>query len=70
MRHFGGRPHWAKAHTCGVSELSALYPHLPDFLRVREEHDPDRLFVNPYIRRHLLGEVGEGVDARVFKSRL
>ena len=70
MRHFAGRPHWAKAHTCGQNELRKLYPHLDDFLKLREKHDPDRVFVNPYVRRHLLGELGADIEARVFKARL
>ena len=70
MRHYAGRPHWAKAHTCSPSELATLYPHWNDFLLVREKCDPDRVFVNPYVERHLLGKVGEEVDSRVFKSRL
>ncbi len=70
MRHYAGRPHWAKAHTCGQAELRTLYPHLDDYLRIRQQHDPDRVFVNPYVRRHLLGELGPDVEARIFKARL
>lgn len=70
MRHFAGRPHWAKAHTCSPAELSQLYPHWNDFLKTRQKYDPDQIFVNPYVERHLLGKVGEHVDSRVFKSRL
>ncbi|KAK0544792.1 D-arabinono-1,4-lactone oxidase [Tilletia horrida] len=70
LRYFGGRPHWAKTHTCGKEELGAVYPHLEDWLSVREEVDPERVLANPYVRRHLLGEVGEAVDSRTFKSRL
>lgn len=69
MRHFAGRPHWAKSHTCGARELATLYPHMPDFLALREKVDPDGVFLNPYVRRHLLGEVGEEVGVRVFKKR-
>ncbi|KAK0527608.1 D-arabinono-1,4-lactone oxidase [Tilletia horrida] len=70
LRYFGGRPHWAKTHSCSKDELAALYPHLEDWLAVREQVDPERVLANPYVRRHLLGEVGEQVDARIFKSRL
>jgi len=55
----GGRPHWAKAHTYSPEALSRIYPRFQDFLRLREEVDPKRLFVNHYLRRHLFGaEVG------------
>lgn len=70
MRHFGGRPHWAKAHTCGALELQKMYPNFADFLRVREHADPDGVFLNPYLRRHLLGHVSEDVSRRLFKSHL
>lgn len=70
MRHYSGRPHWAKAHSCSPTELSQLYPHWNDFLATRQRFDPDEVFVNPYVARHLLGRIGDGVDTRVFKSRL
>lgn len=70
MRHYSGRPHWAKAHSCSPTELSKLYPHWNDFLATRERYDPDEVFVNPYVGRHLLGRIGDGNDTRVFKSRL
>lgn len=70
MRHFGGRPHWAKAHTCGALELRSMYPHMDDFLRVRQEFDAEGVFLNPYTRRHLLGHVSADVSPRMFKSHL
>ncbi|KAN0066325.1 D-arabinono-1,4-lactone oxidase [Thecaphora frezii] len=70
MRHYAGRPHWAKAHTCSPQELARLYPHWNDFLETRDRYDPERILVNPYVERHLLGKIGDQVDARVFKSRL
>jgi FAD-linked oxidoreductase len=45
----GGRPHWGKLHTLDSGRLSALYPRFADFLRVRDEVDPDRRFANPYL---------------------
>lgn len=70
MRHFAGRPHWAKAHSCGPSELQRLFPQLQDFLSLRARLDPDGVFLNPYIRRHLLGDVSDSASPRIFKSRL
>ncbi|EST09688.1 D-arabinono-1,4-lactone oxidase [Kalmanozyma brasiliensis GHG001] len=70
MRHYSGRPHWAKAHSCSPTELSQLYPHWNDFLATRQRYDPDEVFVNPYVGRHLLGRIGDGAETRVFKSRL
>lgn len=70
MRHYSGRPHWAKAHSCSPTELSQMYPHWDDFLVTRQRYDPDEVFVNPYVGRHLLGRIGDNVETRVFKSRL
>lgn len=45
----GGRPHWGKMHTLDANRLGALYPRFADFLRVRDETDPERRFANPYL---------------------
>ncbi len=45
----GGRPHWGKMHTLDASRLEELYPRFADFLRVRDEADPERRFANPYL---------------------
>jgi L-gulono-1,4-lactone dehydrogenase len=47
----GGRPHWGKMHTLDAGRLGALYPRFADFLRVRDETDPERRFANPYLER-------------------
>lgn len=70
MRRYAGRPHWAKAHTCGLDELRRLYPSMDDFLRIRKSVDPDGVLLNPYTRRHLIGEIGDEVGPRVFKARM
>jgi L-gulonolactone oxidase len=49
----GGRPHWGKLHTRTADDLRALYPHFDDFVRLRDELDPDRRFANPYLDRVL-----------------
>ena len=49
----GGRPHWGKMHSLDAGRLRELYPHFPDFLRVRAEVDPEGRFVNPYLSRVL-----------------
>lgn len=71
MRHYAGRPHWAKQHPLSPVDLAKLYPHFDDWRRVRDEADPDQVFVNPYLRRHVLGEeVNDTISPRVFKARL
>jgi L-gulono-1,4-lactone dehydrogenase len=45
----GGRPHWGKMHTRDAAYLSRAYPRFADFLRIRDETDPARVFANPYL---------------------
>jgi L-gulono-1,4-lactone dehydrogenase len=49
----GGRPHWGKMHTLDAGRLSALYPRFGDFLRIRDQADPERRFANPYLQQVL-----------------
>jgi len=61
-----GRPHWAKAHDLQPEALRRLYPHFDSFVRVLEEFDPNGMFRNEYVQRHIFGRP---VGARVFKLR-
>jgi L-gulonolactone oxidase len=63
-----GRPHWAKAHDLTPVELRELYPRFPDFVDLIEKRDPAGIFRNEYVRRHLLGEKTDDVDAGCFRS--
>jgi FAD-linked oxidoreductase len=45
----GGRPHWGKMHTQNAGYLSGVYPRFADFLQIRDETDPARVFANPYL---------------------
>ncbi len=53
FRRHDGRPHWGKIHYLGADELGRLYPRFHDFLAVRDQFDPKRLFANPYLDRVL-----------------
>jgi FAD-linked oxidoreductase len=53
MRTFAGRPHWGKMHFRTADDLRPAYPHFDDFLRVRDQLDPDRRFANAYLDRVL-----------------
>lgn len=55
MQKYGGRPHWGKMHSLGKRGLSACYPKLPDFLSIRDELDPQEIFLNDYIKKMLIG---------------
>jgi FAD-linked oxidoreductase len=56
MRGYDGRPHWGKMHTQSADSLREAYPRFDDFLRVRDELDPEGRFANPYLER-VLGRV-------------
>ncbi|KAJ7289439.1 D-arabinono-1,4-lactone oxidase-domain-containing protein [Mycena rebaudengoi] len=61
-----GRPHWAKAHHSSPQILQTMYPHFGRFVAVLQAVDPQGVFRNEYVERHVFGkEVGE----RVFKAR-
>ncbi|XP_058690065.1 L-gulonolactone oxidase-like [Poecile atricapillus] len=51
MRKHGGRPHWAKAHSCTRKDLELMYPEFPKFCALREKLDPDGIFLNAYLER-------------------
>jgi FAD-linked oxidoreductase len=48
-----GRPHWGKLHTLDAATLRERYPRFDDFVRVRNEVDPERRFGNAYLDRVL-----------------
>ncbi|MCJ1319519.1 D-arabinono-1,4-lactone oxidase [Xylographa vitiligo] len=55
MKDLGGRPHWAKNFYQVSSEYTRqMYPELPEWLRVREEVDPEGMFLGDWHRRYLL----------------
>lgn len=50
FRRHGGRPHWGKWHSMTCQEFQEVYPHFDDFKKVREEFDPDQIFINPHLK--------------------
>ncbi|KAI0742701.1 D-arabinono-1,4-lactone oxidase-domain-containing protein [Daedaleopsis nitida] len=67
LRH-RGKPHWAKTHPLRPEQLRELYPRFDDFVHVLETVDPQGMFRNPYVQRHIFGKQGGEYDARVFKA--
>lgn len=49
MRTYDGRPHWGKMHARAADDLRPAYPRFDDFLRIRDELDPERRFGNAYL---------------------
>jgi FAD/FMN-containing dehydrogenase len=49
LRVLEGRPHWGKLHWRTAADLRPAYPAFDNFLRLRDELDPARVFANPYL---------------------
>lgn len=45
---YQGRPHFGKENIIGKRELQQCFPHFLDFIKIRKELDPDKIFANPY----------------------
>jgi L-gulonolactone oxidase len=69
MMHYGGRPHWAKAHGLRPDTLSVLYPKFNSFKDLLNLVDPEGVFQNEYVSRHIFGATGARFGARIFKAR-
>lgn len=54
FKAYAGRPHWGKLHFQRAQELQLRYPQWSAFLALRAEHDPQGIFLNPYLEQ-LLG---------------
>ncbi|CAG8738313.1 7867_t:CDS:2, partial [Funneliformis mosseae] len=55
MRSCDGRAHWAKAHTMTAAELEKSYPKYKGFIELQKSLDPNGMFLNLYLKRHLFG---------------
>ena len=51
FKRYGGRPHWGKMHNCDAAYLATVYPEWNTFLAVRNQHDPDGVFLNEHLRK-------------------
>ena len=52
---FGARPHWGKLFHGRAAEIAPLYERLPDFLALRDRHDPRGAFRNAWLEARLDG---------------
>ncbi|MES2139104.1 MAG: D-arabinono-1,4-lactone oxidase [Bacteroidota bacterium] len=51
FKKHNGRPHWGKMHTRTAKELSQLYPMWNKFQEIRNQLDPNGLFMNDYLKK-------------------
>lgn len=49
--------------------LSVLYPRFEEFRELLRAIDPEGVFRNEYVSRHVFGATGARFGERVFKSR-
>lgn len=51
---YEGRPHWGKIHYKKSDYFKKVYPMFEKFNQKREEHDPNNIFLNEYLKEILL----------------
>jgi len=51
---YNGRPHWGKLHNLKARELSKLYPKFEEFVKLRQQFDPQNIFLNDFIKSTLI----------------
>ncbi len=51
----GARPHWGKVIHATGTELTPVYPKLPDFRVLADRYDPKGKFRNAFLARHVFG---------------
>lgn len=54
FKAYNGRPHWGKMNNFTTEDIVNSYPKFDTFMTLRKQHDPQNIFVNPYIK-NLLG---------------
>ncbi|HEX2914498.1 MAG TPA: D-arabinono-1,4-lactone oxidase [Chloroflexia bacterium] len=50
FKKYEGRPHWGKMHNRTAEDLRQLYPEWERFQAVRQELDPEGLFLNDHLK--------------------
>lgn len=55
FRRHGGRPHWGKLNSLTAADFADLYPRWRDAMAVRAALDPAGRFLNPYLKKALIG---------------
>ena len=73
MKELGGRPHWAKNFSTVTREdMHNMYPDMGEWLRIRNEVDPEGMFVGDWHRRLLWPEDDKLIlplEERKFKTQ-
>jgi FAD-linked oxidoreductase len=51
FKQYKGRPHFGKMNTCTYQDFQKLYPNWGKFVEIRQELDPNGVFLNPYLQK-------------------
>jgi D-arabinono-1,4-lactone oxidase len=63
MKDLGGRPHWAKNFSVTAAEVEAAYgDDLVQWRKIRDQSDPEGMFVGAWHREFVLGGQKEGQE--------
>lgn len=54
LQKYQGRPHWGKLHSMNTASLRDLYPKWDNFMRVRQQLDPQQKWLNSYLKQLFL----------------
>jgi FAD-linked oxidoreductase len=58
FKKYKGRPHYGKMNTLKHEDFAELYPNWDKFNEIREQQDPDGIFLNPYLQGIFKAKVG------------
>ena len=50
FRKYNGRPHYGKMNTLKHEDFAELYPNWQKFMEIRQQMDPDQVFLNEYLK--------------------
>ncbi|WKN30150.1 D-arabinono-1,4-lactone oxidase [Porifericola rhodea] len=53
LQAYDVRPHWGKMFTLPAKRLRALYPKFTEFMKLKEEYDPEGKFSNTFLEERL-----------------
>ena len=51
FKAYNGRPHWGKMNTLTIYDVIERYPKYPQFMKFVAEHDPEGVFMSPYMSK-------------------
>lgn len=53
LHRYKPRVHWGKEFSINLEDVQSMYPKLTNFLAIREQMDPHRIFVNDLLAKTL-----------------